>query len=205
MARRDVPGDVIDTVAKALRSRRTGRAPARRRRAPRACAARGRPRRAPHRREAALRGVPGPAGARRGAARGRTARLLRRVRARRSSTAFGTSCSSTPRRRSRSSRIPEKPSLLVPDGCEVHTLALGIDDVALALEQLADARRRGRERCAAPARGATRAADRRAERAGGRRGARRAAARRRDRRRRSADRRAVRVRRDRGCARATTG
>ena len=34
---------------------------------------------------------------------------------------------------------PDKPSDLVPDGCEVHMLALGIDDVALALEQLADA------------------------------------------------------------------
>ena len=34
---------------------------------------------------------------------------------------------------------PEKPSLLVPDGCEVHTLALGGDDVASALEHLADA------------------------------------------------------------------
>jgi acetolactate synthase-1/2/3 large subunit len=34
---------------------------------------------------------------------------------------------------------PEKPSLLVPEGCEVHTLALGGDDVAGALEHLADA------------------------------------------------------------------
>jgi acetolactate synthase-1/2/3 large subunit len=34
---------------------------------------------------------------------------------------------------------PEKPSLLVPDGCEVHTLALGGDDVASALEHLAGA------------------------------------------------------------------
>src|SRR4051794_23616712 len=34
---------------------------------------------------------------------------------------------------------PDKPSLLVPDGCEVHTLALGGDDVAGALEHLADA------------------------------------------------------------------
>src|SRR5262249_18511442 len=29
---------------------------------------------------------------------------------------------------------PDKPSVLVPDGCEVHTLALGGDDVTLALE-----------------------------------------------------------------------
>jgi acetolactate synthase I/II/III large subunit len=43
---------------------------------------------------------------------------------------------------------PDKPGLLVPDGCEVHTLALGADDVALALEQLADA-------LGADARGAT--------------------------------------------------
>jgi acetolactate synthase-1/2/3 large subunit len=34
---------------------------------------------------------------------------------------------------------PEKPSLLVPDGCEVHTLGLGGDDIAHALEHLADA------------------------------------------------------------------
>jgi acetolactate synthase-1/2/3 large subunit len=34
---------------------------------------------------------------------------------------------------------PEKPSVLVPDGCEVHTLALGGDDVTHALEHLADA------------------------------------------------------------------
>jgi acetolactate synthase-1/2/3 large subunit len=34
---------------------------------------------------------------------------------------------------------PDKPSLLVPESTEVHTLALGGDDVALALEHLADA------------------------------------------------------------------
>jgi acetolactate synthase-1/2/3 large subunit len=34
---------------------------------------------------------------------------------------------------------PGKPSLLVPEGCEVHELALGSDDVATALEHLADA------------------------------------------------------------------
>jgi acetolactate synthase-1/2/3 large subunit len=34
---------------------------------------------------------------------------------------------------------PDKPSVLVPDECEVHTLALGSDDVASALEHLADA------------------------------------------------------------------
>jgi acetolactate synthase-1/2/3 large subunit len=34
---------------------------------------------------------------------------------------------------------PDKPSVLVPDGCEVHPLALGGDDVTVALERLADA------------------------------------------------------------------
>ncbi len=34
---------------------------------------------------------------------------------------------------------PEKPSSLVPDDCEVHTLASGSDDVVDALERLADA------------------------------------------------------------------
>lgn len=34
---------------------------------------------------------------------------------------------------------PDKPSVLVPDGCEVHVLAQRGDDVALALEQVADA------------------------------------------------------------------
>jgi acetolactate synthase-1/2/3 large subunit len=34
---------------------------------------------------------------------------------------------------------PDKPSVLVPDECDVHTLALGSDDVASALEHLADA------------------------------------------------------------------
>jgi acetolactate synthase I/II/III large subunit len=34
---------------------------------------------------------------------------------------------------------PDKPSSLVPDGCEVHTLALDADDVSLALEHLAGA------------------------------------------------------------------
>ena len=33
---------------------------------------------------------------------------------------------------------PEKPSLLVPDDCEVHVLAADVDDAPLALEQLAD-------------------------------------------------------------------
>jgi acetolactate synthase I/II/III large subunit len=34
---------------------------------------------------------------------------------------------------------PEKPSSLIPDGCELHTLATGADDAADALERLADA------------------------------------------------------------------
>lgn len=34
---------------------------------------------------------------------------------------------------------PDKPSVLVPDGCEVHVLAQRGDDVALALEHVADA------------------------------------------------------------------
>ena len=34
---------------------------------------------------------------------------------------------------------PDKPSDLVPEGCEVHVLASGADDAELALEQLADA------------------------------------------------------------------
>ncbi len=33
---------------------------------------------------------------------------------------------------------PDKPSDLVPEGCEVHVLASGADDAELALEQLAD-------------------------------------------------------------------
>ncbi len=33
---------------------------------------------------------------------------------------------------------PEKPSYLVPDGCEVHVLAAGADDAVGALEHLAD-------------------------------------------------------------------
>ncbi len=68
-----------------------------------------------HRRQAAGRDVPGPPRARRRASRRRAPRLPRRVR-RRSSTGCATSCSSTPRRRCRSSPIPDKPSDLVPDG-----------------------------------------------------------------------------------------
>jgi acetolactate synthase-1/2/3 large subunit len=46
---------------------------------------------------------------------------------------------------------PDKPSSLVPDGCEVHVLAVDADDVPLALEHLADAVGAGPEVARQPA------------------------------------------------------
>ena len=75
------------------------------------------------RRQAPVRDVPGPHRARRRPRPGRPHRVPRRVRRRCSSTGCATSCSSTPRRRCRSSRIPTRRAGSRPDGCEVHTLA----------------------------------------------------------------------------------
>ena len=124
-ARRDVPRRRDRRRRQGVAFRRTGRVAARRRGASASvgCSPRAGSRR--HRREAARRDVPGPARARRGAAARSNGSAISPSSRSRSSTACATSCSSTPRRRCRSSRIPEKPSVLVPDGCEVHTLALG--------------------------------------------------------------------------------
>ena len=153
-------------------------------------------------RQAAERDVPGPARARRGAARRSNGSATSPSSRWRSSTACATSCSSTRTPPVSFFAYPDKPSMLVPDGCEVHVLAAGADDVAAR----ARAPRRRARRATPTARRSQPAA--RPERADGRarrgaavaRGARRAAARGRDRRRRGADERAVRARRDRGCA-----
>ncbi len=100
---------------------------------------------------------------------------------------------------------PGKPSSLVPDDCEVHTLAGGPDDAVDALERLAEAVGAGDtepllaaasrpDRPTGPITGATR---RRRDRCTPARG--------RDRRRRGADQRHLGGGRDRRRARATTG
>ena len=117
------PVDVVDAVADG----------AARRRADRACcsadgAARARPAwpppGSPPRTGAKLlrRDVPDPAGARRRPAGRRADRLPGRDRRRRSSPGCGTWCSSTPRRRCRSSPTRASRATSSPEGCEVHVL-----------------------------------------------------------------------------------
>ena len=139
---RRVAADTVEPVAKALRGGRTGGAAARRaaRCASRACA----PRPAiAARLGAKLLGETFPARLERGAgpARRRPPRVPRRVRGRCSSRACATSCSSTPRRRCRSSPIPTRRATSCPTGCEVHVLAAGRDD---AVGRARGAGRRGR-------------------------------------------------------------
>ena len=84
------------------------------------------------------RDLPGPARAGRRAACRSSASATSPSSRRCSSTGCATSCSSTRRRRCRSSPIPASPATWCPDGCEVHTLATGDDDAVGALEALAD-------------------------------------------------------------------
>ncbi len=138
VARRDIPGDVIDTVAKALRSGEPvalllGGAALRER--PLLAAGR-----VAHRTGAKLLAEVFPARLERGAGLPAVERLgyfsefaLAQLDGVRHLVLVDTTPPVS------FFAYPEKPSLLVPDGCEVHTLALGMDDVALALEQLADA------------------------------------------------------------------
>ena len=123
-----------------------------------------------------------------------------------SSRGPGTWSSPTPSPRCRSSPTPGCPGYLVPDGCEVHTLATGADDVAGGARgagRRAGGAARRRRRCQAPARpDRPTGALERPEPGGGHRGA---APRGRGGERRGQHVGALRVRRHRRCAAATTG
>ena len=168
----------------------------------------GRARRGPgrrrHRRQGAGRDLPDPDRARRRPARGRAPRLPRRVRRHAARAGCRTSCSSTPRRRCRSSPIPSKDSYLVPDGCEVHELAGRADDAAgRARGPGRGARRPGRR--ARPRRRSARAAHGRPHGHGHRRGRRCPAARGRHRLGRGPDLRPLHTRPPRPAGPATRG
>ena len=112
------------------------------------------------RRQAAVRDVPGAPRARRRPARASSASATSPSSRSRSCRGCATSCSSTRKAPVSFFAYPDKPSDLVPDGCEVHDLVPdGVARGRRARGAGRRARRAGRRR-AARARGAARAADR---------------------------------------------